>query len=86
MSNKNSTESIQFTPVDELNYETAFEELNSVVDKLENEDLTLEEALTFFERGQELAKRCAYLLDQSELKVEQIIGDDRVDFDFKRDQ
>lgn len=71
-----------FSPLEELTYEEAFEELNAVVEKLENEDLSLEEALTYFERGQSLAEYCAKLLDQTELKVEQIVGEDMVNFDL----
>ena len=82
MAKKTETKEYSFTPVEELTYENALEELNSVVQKLEVEELSLEEALAYFERGQNLAQYCAKLLDQTELKVEQIIGEELVDFKF----
>jgi exodeoxyribonuclease VII small subunit len=68
------------TPVEDITYEQALLELESVVDSLENEELPLEQALILFERGQALAQRCATLLDQAELRVQQITGDQIVDF------
>lgn len=59
-------------PVDELNYEEAFAELESIVAALENSQQALEESLALFERGQLLAKRCADLLDSAELRVQQV--------------
>ncbi len=59
-------------PVDELNYEEAFAELESIVAALENNQQALEDSLALFERGQLLAKRCADLLDSAELRVQQV--------------
>lgn len=59
-------------PVDELSYEEAFAELESIVSALENSQQALEESLALFERGQLLAKRCADLLDSAELRVQQV--------------
>ncbi|TLN07412.1 exodeoxyribonuclease VII small subunit [bacterium] len=59
-------------PVDELTYEEAFAELESIVAALENSQQALEESLALFERGQALAKRCADLLDSAELRVQQV--------------
>ena len=52
-----------------MDFETAFNALQENVSKLEGEDLPLEQALALFERGQALAKRCAALLEEAELKV-----------------
>jgi len=52
-----------------MDFETAFKALQENVTKLEGEDLPLEQALALFERGQKLAKRCATLLEEAELKV-----------------
>ena len=59
-------------PVAGLTFEQAFAELEESVRTLERGDLPLEEALTLYERGQELAAYCAKLLDEAELKVQQI--------------
>ncbi len=55
-----------------LSYEQAFAELEEIVYGLETNQKTLEEAIALFERGQALAKHCAGLLDQAELKVRQL--------------
>jgi exodeoxyribonuclease VII small subunit len=71
----------QPSPVDELTYEQAFAELETLVAALESEEGTLDEALANFERGQALAKHCADLLDNAELKVQQLSGDEIVGFE-----
>ncbi len=63
-------------PVEELSYEQALAELESIVASLESGEHTLEEALACFERGQALARHCTTLLDQAELKVQQLSGED----------
>lgn len=55
--------------IEAMNFETAFNALQENVAQLENEDLPLEKALALFERGQALAKRCATLLEEAELKI-----------------
>ena len=58
--------------VEDLNYESAFSELESIVNSLENEQRSLEESMNLYERGQALVKRCAQLLDKAELKVRKL--------------
>ena len=70
---------------EELTYEQAFVELESVVTDLESEEHPLEEALSLFERGQALAKHCAELLDKVELKVQQLSREELLDFDSMPD-
>lgn len=67
-------------PIEALSYEAAFEELQAIVAALEGEPRTLEEAMSLFERGQALVKRCTELLDQAELKVKRLSGDELADF------
>lgn len=55
--------------IQEMNFETAFTALQENVAKLEGEELTLEESLQLYRRGQALAKRCAELLEEAELQV-----------------
>ena len=68
-------------PVEELTYEEAFAELETIVNTLEGEQNQLEEAMSLFERGQALAKRCSALLDEAELKVRKLSGDALVEFE-----
>jgi len=58
--------------IDKMSFEEAFAELEEVVNQLEDGGLALEESLALYERGQALALRCSELLDEAELKVEQI--------------
>lgn len=58
--------------VDSLSYEQAFQELEQVVAALEAGQANLEDALTLFERGQELARRCVTLLDTAELRIRKL--------------
>jgi exodeoxyribonuclease VII small subunit len=58
--------------VKNLTYEAAFAELEKIVTALETEESKLEEAIGYFERGQALAKHCAALLDNAELKIQQL--------------
>lgn len=63
------------TPVEELTYEQAFNELEAIVAALESEEHSLENALALFERGQSLAHQCTQRLDAAELKVQQLSGE-----------
>ena len=61
---------------EEMTYEQAFRELETVVQRLEAGELPLEEALGLFERGQALAGRCSELLDQADLRLKQLVPDE----------
>jgi exodeoxyribonuclease VII small subunit len=50
--------------------------LKALVERLEAQDLQLEEGLALFERGQSLAKRCEHLLEEAEIKIKQITVSD----------
>jgi exodeoxyribonuclease VII small subunit len=71
----------EFSPLEELSYEQALAELETIVAALETNDHALEKMLALFERGQELARYCAGLLDQAELKVQQLSGTELIAFD-----
>lgn len=68
--------------VDEMTYEQAFTALEEVVSLLETEKHSLEQALALFEHGQALARRCTVLLDQAELRVQQLNGDVQTPFNL----
>ena len=67
-------------PVDDLIYEQAFQQLEEVVAVLETGDYPLDLSIRLFERGQLLARHCAGLLDQADLKVQQLSGDILIEF------
>jgi exodeoxyribonuclease VII small subunit len=72
-------------PVEELMYEEAFAELETIVNALEEDSPQnpLAEAMSLFERGQALVKRCSELLDGAELKVRQLSGSELSDFEIE---
>jgi exodeoxyribonuclease VII small subunit len=70
---------MDFKPVEDLTYEAALEELEEIVRELESGERDLQVTLKYFERGQELASYCLSLLDEAELKVEEIMEDEEVD-------
>jgi exodeoxyribonuclease VII small subunit len=68
-------------PIDDLTFEEAFAELETITNELESGEHPLEEAMTLFERGQALAKRCLELLDKAELKVKALVGESLEEFE-----
>jgi len=66
--------------IEELTYEEALSELESIVAALEEGNQKLDESMSLFERGQSLMKRCAELLEAAELKVRQLAGDELTPF------
>ena len=66
---------------EDLTYEAAFAELESVVEAMESEQRPLNEAIALYERGQALSKHCAALLEKAELKVRQLSGSDITTFE-----
>jgi exodeoxyribonuclease VII small subunit len=57
-------------PIDQMTYEQAFTQLESLVQRLETNQLTLEESASLFETGQTLVRRCAALLEEAELRIQ----------------
>ena len=64
--------------IEDLSFEAALEALEETVTKLEMGDLTLEESLTLFEQGQKLAEHCNQMLEQANLRVEQLTADGEI--------
>lgn len=78
---ENEVQDIKERPsIDRLSYEEAFAELESIVTALESDERPLEESLALFERGQALVRHCTEMLDRAELKVQQLSGEQLVDF------
>ncbi len=60
------------TSVEDLSFEKAFGELEETVQRLEEGDLTLEEAIALYEWGMALARRCGHSLDTAELQIRKL--------------
>jgi exodeoxyribonuclease VII small subunit len=67
------------------NFEAAIAELETLVEEMEQGDISLEESLKKFERGIELTRTCQQALQEAEQKVQMLIekqqGDEIVDVD-----
>jgi len=61
--------------IKEMSFEKAMAELESLVRRLEEGRLTLEEAINAYERGTALRTHCEARLRTAKLKVEQVLGD-----------
>ena len=60
---------------DGLTFEEAFERLEQAVEAMDGGDLSLDEAMAHFEDGMKLARYCERLLDDAELRVQQLLAD-----------
>jgi exodeoxyribonuclease VII small subunit len=56
----------------EMSFEAAMAELETIVRRLEGGDVSLEESVTLYERGQALRQQCEARLKAAELRVEQV--------------
>jgi exodeoxyribonuclease VII small subunit len=61
--------------VKQLSFERAIEELETIVKRLEEGKVPLEESVAIYERGELLKRRCEELLRQAEARVEKITLD-----------
>ncbi len=68
-------------PVEELSYEEALSELESIVEALEGEQSPLEDSMKLFERGQALAAHCGAVLETAQLKVQKLVGESVIPFE-----
>ncbi|MFV1949290.1 MAG: exodeoxyribonuclease VII small subunit [Anaerolineales bacterium] len=64
---------LKFKPLEDLSYEHALQEMEELVNKLDTGENDLESTLLYYERGQALASYCLSLLDNAELKVEEVL-------------
>lgn len=68
-----------FTPIEELSYEEAREELLEVVKILELGQMPLDESLAYWERGEALAGRCEEFLAGAQKRVQAVVDARRRD-------
>ena len=58
--------------ISELPFEQAMKQLEEIVARLEKGDISLEDSIAAYERGELLKKRCEDLLKQAEARIEKI--------------
>ena len=63
------------TDVKKMPFEAAIQELESIVKRLEEGKVPLEESVAIYERGEALKTRCEELLRQAEARVDKITTD-----------
>jgi exodeoxyribonuclease VII small subunit len=61
--------------IGQLTYERAIEELETIVKRLEEGKVPLEESVAIYERGEALKRRCEEVLRQAEARVDKITLD-----------
>ena len=57
---------------DERSFEELQRELDEVVARLERGEVTLDEALALWQRGEELYRACVERLERAELRIEEL--------------
>ncbi|SMO57624.1 exodeoxyribonuclease VII small subunit [Gracilimonas mengyeensis] len=55
-----------------LSFEEALKQLESIVNQLEQDDITLEDSVKLYEEGVKLSRFCTETLEQAELRIEQV--------------
>ena len=58
-----------------IDFESSLKELESIVDKLEDENINLEDSVKSFEKGINLVKECQKELQSAELKIKKLLDD-----------
>ena len=56
----------------EKSFESSFTRLEKILEKLESEDVTLEETIKLYEEGLSLTKFCYEKLNNAELRIKEI--------------
>jgi exodeoxyribonuclease VII small subunit len=74
------------TNENKLSFEDAMTKLEKIVDKLEEGDVPLEEAILFYKEGMELSKLCHDKLKSVEEQLTQIITEDGRKENFSVDE
>ena len=71
---------------EEMTFERATEELESIIERIESGEIGLEDALAERKRGDELIRRCRAILDTAEQELKQIeLADEPADEEKETD-
>ena len=58
-----------------IDFESSLKELESIIKKIEDENINLEDSVKSFEAGINLVKECQKQLEDAELKVKELLDD-----------
>ncbi|MEC8915116.1 MAG: exodeoxyribonuclease VII small subunit, partial [Candidatus Neomarinimicrobiota bacterium] len=64
-------------------FEETLQRLETIVEKMESGEATLEKSLDWFEEGMELIKSCQDELEQAEQKVQELVEKSGGEFDLR---
>ena len=53
-------------------FEQALKELEGIVQRLEQEEVSLEESIELYQNGVKLSKKCSEILEKAELKIKEV--------------
>ena len=73
------SKTIDPTSDDKLTFEEAMAELNELVSRMEDGELSLDDSLKAFERGVMLTRKCQEALSQAELRVKALTDADTLE-------
>ena len=65
--------------LEKLTFEEAMKELELLVDSLDKGDISLDEAISAYDRGSKLKDYCQKKLNEAKMKVETIQSSDNID-------
>ena len=65
--------SAEAVEISSMSFEVAMAELEGIVNRLEKGEVTLEESIQLYERGETLKARCEALLKDAEMRIEKIM-------------
>ena len=66
--------------LDKMSFEDAMKELEKLVDSLDKGDVSLDEAITAYDRGSQLKEYCEKKLNEAKMKIETIQSSDKEGF------
>ncbi|MBQ8017601.1 MAG: exodeoxyribonuclease VII small subunit [Methanobrevibacter sp.] len=71
--------------MEDMNFEDSLEKLEEIVNKLENGDVPLDEAIDEFKKAMDLVKLCENKLNSAEEAIAKIVQDNDEIVEFKSD-
>lgn len=60
---------------DNNKFEVKLKRLEEIAEKLERQDIDIEESLNLFQEGMKLGKECKKILEEIELKVQKVVNE-----------
>ena len=69
----------QENDLDNLSFEEAIKELTSIVGKIEQGEIPLQDSLEQYEKGMSLIKHCRSILQQAEKRIEKISKEEEME-------